>query len=223
MPFPVRPTVAVCAILSLPPHPAFAAILDACMRGAGEESEVTLDSHQITVEEPADDVEDSPHLPSDTVAADAIVPVVNSAVPQADTAVVTSGGDAHRDLPLIDAAEVAGEIILPQITNRSGFFEFGDKKIRKTHETPQRISVYDLIAAITDQDGTQSSHLYKRLLDMHPEVRTWCTNFKFSGRGQRLTPVTDARGAVMIMSRKFRILPPPSYLRRALRLRRLRS
>ena len=32
----------------------------------------------------------------------------------------------------------------------------------------------------------------------HPEVCSICTSFRFRGRGQRDTPVTDARGAVQI-------------------------
>ena len=41
--------------------------------------------------------------------------------------------------------------------------------------------------------------MYQRLAQNFPDVLTECINFKFSGRGQKETPVTDARGIVDII------------------------
>ena len=70
--------------------------------------------------------------------------------------------------------------------------------IRKT-DSPPRISVVDVVAAITGMTGANAGHYYERLRDSHPEVCTICTNYRFPGRGQRNTPVTDARGIVEII------------------------
>ena len=84
------------------------------------------------------------------------------------------------------------------IIDQAGFFEFENKKIRKTSEAPQRVSVYDLIAAITEDKNPRTT--FQRLQTDYSEVVALCYNFKFSGSGQRETPVTDAEGAVIIMN-----------------------
>ena len=47
--------------------------------------------------------------------------------------------------------------------------------------------------------SNHSSQLLQRLVEQFPEVATVCGNFKFQGRGQRDTPVTDAKGIVTII------------------------
>ena len=73
------------------------------------------------------------------------------------------------------------------------------QKVRKTSDTPPRISVYDLIDYIT---GTvkQSVNLLKRMKLTESERVSLGQPFKFPGRGGNVTPVTDARGAVKIMN-----------------------
>ena len=72
-------------------------------------------------------------------------------------------------------------------------------KIRKTSENPTRVAVFDLIAVITGQhDATRM--IYRRLIESYPEIDTICYGFKFKGRGQKFIPVTDAKGAVMIIN-----------------------
>ena len=71
--------------------------------------------------------------------------------------------------------------------------------IRKTAESPPRVSVYDVIGLITGFTSNHSSQLLQRLVEQFPEVATVCGNFKFQGRGQRDTPVTDAKGIVTII------------------------
>ena len=72
-------------------------------------------------------------------------------------------------------------------------------KIRKTSENPPRVAVFDLIAVITGQREA-ARKIYSRLIDAYSEVGTRCHDFKFKGRGQQGTPVTTAKGAVMIIN-----------------------
>ena len=72
--------------------------------------------------------------------------------------------------------------------------------IRRTKDTPPKVSVYDIMTAITDNDSKNASDNFSRLCERFPEVRASSANFKFPGQGQRPTPVTDARGFVMILN-----------------------
>ena len=67
------------------------------------------------------------------------------------------------------------------------------RRIRKTTEDPPRVSVYDVIGAITGMSPTVCSHTLARLQVTYPEVGSNRSNFKFPGQGQRETPVADAR------------------------------
>ena len=101
----------------------------------------------------------------------------------------------NTEAPLQPPVDIAVAII-----DQAGFFEFENKKIRKTSESPQRVSVYDLIAAITDQTPKTAFMKFSRIKESHLEVSTICGNFKFPGSGQKDTPVTNARGVVVIMN-----------------------
>ena len=76
------------------------------------------------------------------------------------------------------------------------------KTIRKTDESPSRVSVYDLIAAIVKNSNARKT--WGDLKKRHPEVVTKSYNFqddfKFEGQGQSKTPVINARGAIMIIN-----------------------
>ena len=73
-------------------------------------------------------------------------------------------------------------------------------QIRKTHdENPPRVSVIDVIAAIAGKSQDHASKHFRRITERYDEVRTNCPDFRFRGRGQRNTPVTDARGIVEIL------------------------
>jgi hypothetical protein len=83
------------------------------------------------------------------------------------------------------------------------FGEFCGARIRRTGGTPPMISILDLIAAVTGAVNPSDTwaDVSKKLAD----VLGFCRNitiedYKFSGQGQRLTPVTDARGAVVIIN-----------------------
>ena len=71
--------------------------------------------------------------------------------------------------------------------------------IRKTAEDPPKISILDVISTITGLETNGSSVVYTRLKEDFPEVATKSSHFKFPGRGQRDTPVTDAHGITEIV------------------------
>ena len=72
-------------------------------------------------------------------------------------------------------------------------------QIRKTAESPPRVSVIDVIILITGASRDESAHIHRRLCEAFPDVSTFGTNFKFSGQGQRNTPVADAVGITQIV------------------------
>ena len=72
-------------------------------------------------------------------------------------------------------------------------------QIRKTNETPPRISIIDVAIAVTGKTHHDAAQDFRRLFNQYPEVGTNCSHLKFAGRGQRDTPVTDAKGIVDII------------------------
>ncbi len=72
-------------------------------------------------------------------------------------------------------------------------------QIRKTDENPPRISVVDVAIAITGKSQHDAAQDFRRISDHHPEVITNCSLYKFDGKRQRNTPVTDVRGIVEII------------------------
>ena len=72
-------------------------------------------------------------------------------------------------------------------------------QIWKTDENPARVSVIDVIAAITGKRPDHASKHFRRIAEQHDEVRTNCPDFRFRGRGQRDTPVTGVRGIVEVI------------------------
>lgn len=87
------------------------------------------------------------------------------------------------------------EIVLPTETG-----EFAGCKIRKTDEVPPRVSVYDLIAAVKGVSDDAARMDFWSIENDHPDVEESVIYFKSPGRGQRETPVTDARGAICIIN-----------------------
>ena len=75
----------------------------------------------------------------------------------------------------------------------------GTVQIRKTNETPPRISIIDVAIAVTGKTHHDAAQDYPRLLNQYPEVGTNWFHLKFPGRGQRDTPVVDVRGIVEIV------------------------
>ena len=73
------------------------------------------------------------------------------------------------------------------------------KRIRITDETPPRISIIDLAAAITMKDANQAAEQVAYVKKRHPEVTEKFCDFKYRGRGQKSTPVIGIRGAVELI------------------------
>jgi hypothetical protein len=73
------------------------------------------------------------------------------------------------------------------------------KTLRRTDETPPRVSVIDVISAILGVSGNIAAKALGRLKSEFPEVTPGCRDFKFKGRGQRDTPATCVRGIVEIV------------------------
>ena len=62
-------------------------------------------------------------------------------------------------------------------------------RIRKTPETPPRVSVYDVLSVITGLSTNNCSNVWKRLQDDFPEIALETGPYSFKGQGQRETPV----------------------------------
>ena len=73
--------------------------------------------------------------------------------------------------------------------------ELDNFEIRRTADGG--CSVYDLIAVVGGQKDPYN--VWKRLRKEYSEVLTFCQNFKFPGRGQRATPVTNKEGWAYIL------------------------
>ena len=71
-------------------------------------------------------------------------------------------------------------------------------QIRKTDENPPRISIIDVIATISGKDKNQAAEDLRRISTGRPEVKAIYFDFKLPCRGQRDTPVTDAKEIVEI-------------------------
>ena len=76
--------------------------------------------------------------------------------------------------------------------------EFEGSSIRATQDG--RFSVYDVLVAFgVSKDHKRAQEVLKRISDKHFEVSAFCGNFKFPGRGQRETPITDEEGMYQIL------------------------
>lgn len=91
------------------------------------------------------------------------------------------------------------EVATTNVTDVINGYMIGEKTVRKTLDVPPKVSVYDLIDAVTEQPDAGRKTFF-RLKNEYPNVGAFCPNYKFPGRGQRLTPVTNARGVVTIIN-----------------------
>jgi hypothetical protein len=73
------------------------------------------------------------------------------------------------------------------------------RRFRRTAESPPRVSVYDVLGAVTGYTPNNCATLWQRLSVQFPEVTTLSSNLKFPGPGQRNTPVADAAGITHII------------------------
>ena len=72
-------------------------------------------------------------------------------------------------------------------------------RIRKTDETPPRVSIIDVVMAVTGGSQHDAARSLRRLSDQYPEVGPNWSHLKFKGRGQRDTCVTEAKGIVEVI------------------------
>jgi hypothetical protein len=77
------------------------------------------------------------------------------------------------------------------------------KQVRKTEDVPAKISVIDVVVAITGKDARHSAQEVRTICDRYQDVDRNLVHVKFldsrGRRGQKDTPVTDARGIVEIV------------------------
>ena len=77
-----------------------------------------------------------------------------------------------------------------------GIFSGRESEIRITPD--KQISVFDFIKVVGGQKDPYST--WQRILNEHKdEVQAFCTNLKFPGSGQRLTPVVNVQGMVKLL------------------------
>ena len=72
-------------------------------------------------------------------------------------------------------------------------------QVRKTNETPPRISVIDVATFVTGKSASNAARDVAFVRDRHPEVSQKLGHFLFPGQGQRNTPVTSATGIIEIV------------------------
>ena len=77
-------------------------------------------------------------------------------------------------------------------------------QIRKTSETPPRISAVDVVEAITGKTKNNARNSLDCVKNRYPEVARNLSYFRFPGRGQRETSVVDVRGIVEIVMLVFK-------------------
>ena len=75
---------------------------------------------------------------------------------------------------------------------------FNGKLIRATREVPRRVSVFDLITAVSGI--ARGRNVFYEMVRVYPEVALNASNLTFQGAGQRQTPVTGAEGVVTIIN-----------------------
>jgi prophage antirepressor-like protein len=77
-------------------------------------------------------------------------------------------------------------------------FDYSGSVVRSTED--RRFSVYDVLVAFGVADkSSNAKNVYDRLVTGNSEVTTFCSNFKFPGRGQRDTPVATEEGIYQIL------------------------
>ena len=76
-------------------------------------------------------------------------------------------------------------------------------RIRRTDEVPPRVSIIDVVAAITSHSQSNSALTFARLKEEYPDVVVNCSEARFPDargrRGQKDTPVADAKGIAEII------------------------
>ena len=77
--------------------------------------------------------------------------------------------------------------------------EFEGSQIRVTED--RRFSVFDVLVAFGVCDSSNASKVFKRIADKHSDIADSVSSHKFSGRGQRETPVASMEVIEEILKR----------------------
>ena len=120
-------------------------------------------------------------------------PTVESSPPMFVPTVIVSTAPAHV-LPTLIAPDSGSSAASPEFL--FALDEAALQRIRRTAETPPRVSILDVIGAITGQARNNCAAVWSRLRESRPDVAARCGFFKFPGRRQRKTPVAGA-GAIL--------------------------
>ena len=82
----------------------------------------------------------------------------------------------------------------------SRFTESDFQRIRKTAERPPRVSVYDVMCAVTGATSCTVARTWKRLQKTYPEQTAGCHPFRFPTHGGNYTPVATVQDMTRIMT-----------------------
>jgi hypothetical protein len=74
------------------------------------------------------------------------------------------------------------------------------RPIRKTAGSSPRVSVYDVLGAVTGYTPNNCVNLWQRLSHQFPAATNLSSRFKFPGRGQHDTPVADTRNMAFFIA-----------------------
>ena len=72
-------------------------------------------------------------------------------------------------------------------------------KVRTTDEAVKRVALYDVMQRVLKCTSSNASTVLKRIVKDHPEVNEVVSMVKFPGAGQRVTPVTDFKGLLLVL------------------------
>ena len=79
----------------------------------------------------------------------------------------------------------------------------GAVRIRTTGEVPPRVSVVDVVCAVTGYSSSNAALAFVRMKKEHPSVAEGCSDYRFKDscgrKGQKDTPITHVRGIVEII------------------------
>ena len=72
-------------------------------------------------------------------------------------------------------------------------------QVRKTRESPPRISAIDVAIAVSGKCAKSASKDIAVVKERYPEMQESLKDYKFRGKRQRPTPVCDARGVAELV------------------------
>ena len=95
---------------------------------------------------------------------------------------------ARRRLSLYQKEARKMRAISDLMASLSGLIDGAVRGIRKTSEDPPRVSVLDVISAVTGLDSSNSASYFNRFGEQFPEVSASCNPYKYQGGGNVTLP-----------------------------------